>query len=192
MSSKRKDKNKPGWLSISRPRAHEETRLALQVLAWVPAGHDDTRRLTMDTGPLRLETGDPRLARLETDEAGPHTHTRMIDPMRAPPCWYGKIGQCPQPRNRGASPPTVHPPEFAGVHRLPVHPHRPSPPASRAASSQSNQIRLGDGLDLAVRGPPRYRKIFQTGSQAVLPQGTRAYLGRHGTVYPPCHPRPLD
>lgn len=89
MSSKRKDKNKPVWWpSISRPRAHEETRLALQVLAWVPAGHDDTRRLALDN--WTLETGDPRLARLETDEGGHGraTHTRIIDRMRAPPCWY--------------------------------------------------------------------------------------------------------
>lgn len=59
MSSKRNHKNKPvWWSSISRPRAHEETRLALQVLVWVPARHDDTRHLTMGTGPLRLETRD--------------------------------------------------------------------------------------------------------------------------------------
>lgn len=75
MSSKRKHKNKPvWWSSISRPRAHEETRLALQVLVWVPARHDDTRHLTMGTGPLRLETGDPRLARLENLGGGPPTH----------------------------------------------------------------------------------------------------------------------
>lgn len=67
MGSKRKAKNKPVWWpSISRPRAHEVTRLALQVLAWVPAAHDDTRRLTRETGPLTLETRgwpDSRLMR---------------------------------------------------------------------------------------------------------------------------------
>lgn len=55
---------------------------------WVPPGHDDTRRLTI--GNWTLETGDPRLARLDTLDGGPPT--RIIDRMRAPPCWYHRTG----------------------------------------------------------------------------------------------------
>lgn len=181
MSSKRKDKNKPVWWpSISRPRAHEETRLALPVLVWVPAGHDDTRRLTMDTGPLRLETGDPRLARLET-EGGPHTHTHthtMDDRSHASTAVLVRA-DWPMP---AASQQRSFLLPLSSVQCSLVSTGCPSIPTDpvlpRRAPRQVNQTKSAwDGLDLAVRGPPRYRKIFQTGSQAVLQHGTRAYLG---------------
>lgn len=106
----------------------------------------------------------------------------MIDRMRAPPCWYHRTGRLAPARSLATEERLL--PLGTVQHQCSlvstVRPSIPTDPVlPRRAPRQVNQtkIRLGDGLDLTIRGPPRHRKIFQTGNRAVLQYDSLAYPG---------------